>query len=308
MPIVIPIRSSTYGDAAWTEDIDIWRKYVLAQFHTGTDFTWVKETRDFLGLSELKYHDVIKNRPRLCADPGRWESIRRGVQQASLVVIDTGEVNQQIQRQAIRDGDDFLGFEMRPGGMQDLAEQCAAAIVGSTPIAYLPAKLVALTDSSMVSSRSLERFSPVHLRDTIGPSLRHARVFAARAHAMFDVASAESAVATTCETFNSPLSRVILSELLSTQRAFDVELPRSIELLNVAAQEIAACMSINAKEVVTAAPDLVVEGSSQSFDELQAADVASGWARSLIGLSFDHRTVAGFRRVWVNGRRLASAN
>jgi hypothetical protein len=49
---------------------------------------------------------------------------------------------------------------------------------------------------------------------------------------------------------------------------------------------------------------LVIETDSRGYDELQASDVAAGWAREMLDLTDARSLGAQFERVWVNGRRI----
>lgn len=72
--------------------------------------------------------------------------------------------------------------------------------------------------------------------------LRHAQIFAARAHALFDLVAADS-LAATDDVFRSPLAPVMLAELLATSRSFDEENPATLDVLNEAANEIGLALA-----------------------------------------------------------------
>ena len=65
----------------------------------------------------------------------------------------------------------------------------------------------------------------------IGEKLSDAMVFAARAHAVFDIDELAKA-ASTNELFLSPHRRGLMSEFQTTERVFDSEHPKSAAILN----------------------------------------------------------------------------
>jgi len=139
----------------------------------------------------------------------------------------------------------------------------------------------------------------------IGGGLKHAMLFSARAHAIFDLKNLDPNVSTTWDMFRSPLARVCLAELLSTERTFDQENPKTIQVLNKVADEIALALGeqLPLAGKLTTAP-LVKEVDSRAIDELQAADVAAGWAREILETSEAETLGQRFERVWINGRRI----
>ena len=152
---------------------------------------------------------------------------------------------------------------------------------------------------------SLYNFAPDDIRRRIGGGLREAMIFAARAHAMFDLDIVQRHVEATSLIYRSPVVQVTLAELLSTARVFDKENQETVDVLNEAAEEIAKNLAegIFADENVTSQP-LVTEIDSRQIDHIQAADIAAGWAREMLELS-DIRFLAGrFECVWVNGIRV----
>jgi hypothetical protein len=49
---------------------------------------------------------------------------------------------------------------------------------------------------------------------------------------------------------------------------------------------------------------LVIETESRGHDELQASDIAAGWAREMLELGEVSTLGTRFERVWLNGHRL----
>jgi hypothetical protein len=55
----------------------------------------------------------------------------------------------------------------------------------------------------------------------------------------------------------------------------------------------------------TLAPEpLVTEYDSTAIDELQASDIAAGWAREMLETGEPKTLGSRFERVWLNGRRI----
>ena len=194
MSLVIPTTSSTYGDSTKTEGHALSRKYVLAQFRSDADLEWVHRLRAILVKEELKYIHFREARPKLKAQKELWERIESGVGQATIVVIDPDPVESEI-RQYIK------SEKLKPeDGVTDkvIIETCATAIISRTPVAYLPNQLFhAVPWGIYTPIASLEDFAPEAIKAEIGGGLKHAMIFAARAHAIFDLENLDSTTSTT---------------------------------------------------------------------------------------------------------------
>ncbi|HKS72655.1 MAG TPA: hypothetical protein VJQ82_05615 [Terriglobales bacterium] len=301
MALIIPTGSSTFGDATSTEGGRL-RKYVLAQLRADAKLEWVAELRARLVKDELKYADFRAARPQLRANRGLWSRIEHGVSQATVIVIDPHPVEQEIRQLIEAEMGTVAAGQLDERFVTDL---CASAIVANTPIAHLPESLArAVPWSAYDPVGNLEAYTPQEIQARIGPSLRQAEVFAARAHAMFDLKTADHAV-TTDSIFRSPLAPVMLAELVSTVRTYDQENPTSVAVLNDAANEIALRVEGRFPEW-DGGPErpLVREVSSRTLDELQAADIAAGWARDALEVGEVRSLGARFERVWANGVRI----
>jgi hypothetical protein len=130
-------------------------------------------------------------------------------------------------------------------------------------------------------------------------------IFAARADAIFDLPTLDSTTSSTWDVFRSPLAMVLLAELLATERHFDNENPKTAFLLNRAADEIAVALGeqLPVFGTMTDKP-LVTEVDSRAIDEIQAVDIAAGWAREVLETNEPSTLGARFERVWINGRRI----
>jgi len=294
----MPTAYSTFGDSTGTEGGYL-RKYVLAQFRSDADLDWVAGVRRVCVLDELKWEAFKAKRPYLKEQKGLWSSVERGVAQATIVVIDPEPVESNLRRSLEAEGaEEGVDFDRKK-----LVDGCATALIAGTPVAYLPneiARILGWYPPELYLS--FHDFTPESIRQHVGLGLRDAKVFAARAHATFDVASAWDASATSTDLFRQPAHRLVLCELLSTERIFDEEHPRSAAFLNkavdVIAERLESVLPISGSIVDR---PLVREYDSRAVDHIQAADIAAGWARELLDLA-DERAVAGrFARVIVNG-------
>lgn len=304
MTLILPTAYSTYGDATKTSGSGIISKYVLAQFRSDSDLEWVQRIRSSLTADELKWPHFKEWRPRLKEDRELWPIIENGIGQATIIIIDPDPIEKDIHRALREDGAEFgEDFNRRY-----LANQCSLALLRGTPVAYLPEELARIIPWWQKEEVfSLDKFTPEAIHSRIGQKLNDAKVFAARAHAAFDVPSlSEDINASTLDVFRSPLSRVILSEVLSVDRIFDTEHEPSLRELNSIVEVIANALSRDFPVVgESQARKLVSEQDSRTVDHLQAADLAAGWARELLELVGGPRSLADkFERVWVNGKRV----
>ena len=97
----------------------------------------------------------------------------------------------------------------------------------------------------------------------------------------------------------------MLAEILSTRRVFDDESPKTVNVLNRMSEEIAESLKDGfvGSGSISDEP-LVKEVSSRAIDELQAADIAAGWAREIVDVGDSGSLAARFERLWINGKRI----
>lgn len=300
MAIIIPTATSTFGDSTKTEGKGRTSKYVLAQFRADADFVWVARTRSILVKDELKFRDLKEARPRLRQNGVLWTQIEHGVGQASIIVVSPDDVAKVIM--------DTLSQEEieRAGGHEKaLIEAVATELVSTTPIAYLPNELVRAIPWSPKELTNLDAFTPEGLRKALGGGLKQAVIFTARAHATFDVGAMDGAVHV-LEAFRSPrVARIVLPEVLSTARVFDSESPASVRVLNDAVDQIAATLEERLPTIGEFSSEpLIREADSRAFDEIQACDIAAGWAREVLETSPPRALGQLFERVWLNGQKI----
>ncbi|NDB70659.1 MAG: hypothetical protein EB015_22160 [Methylocystaceae bacterium] len=299
MALIIPTSSSSFGDG--TKTSGRFQKYVLAQIRSDANLDWVNRVRSFLVKAELKYEDIKQNKYRLQKDAILWAQIEKGLGQATIIVVDPGEYEPLVR-------DTLQGVDIEKAGSESKAivDACVSEVLSGTPIAYLPESIhrsVLWADQKSVTT--LERFTPTEILNALGGELQHAIIFAARAHAVFDVPSLDSASRTT-DAFRSPrAARLVLPEVLATIRHFDIENKKTVDLLNSAVDTIAKAVDEAFDGIGSISDDpLVIETDSRGYDEIQASDIAAGWAREMLEVA-DARSLGNkFERVWLNGRRL----
>ncbi len=298
MALIIPTSASTFGDA--TKTSGPFQRYILAQFRSDADLEWIRRARSKLVKAELKWSDVKEARPSLKKDRDLWTRIEKGVGQATIVVIDPG-----AYEPLVRDTLDKVEIEKAGDETKAVVDACTSEVLAGTPIAYLPAELHKAVPWVSHQITSLEKFSPKEIADALGGGLKHAVIFAARAHAIFDVARLDESKSTTDALRSPRLARVILPEILSTARYFDIENPATVKLLNKAVDIIASAITGAFPGLGDIADQpLVIETDSKGYDELQASDVAAGWAREMLELSDAKNLGSQFERVWLNGKRI----
>jgi hypothetical protein len=245
MALIIPVSYSTFGDSTTTEGP--FRKYVLAQFRSDADLAWVVDLRAELVADELKYKAFRKARYRIRQNRDLWKAVETGVGQATIIVSDptplVDAARDSYVAQGGKEGTDFGDTELHRDG--------AAALIAMTPIAFLPDELVKASFWAPGQRLgSLNDFSPKQIQDEIGDGLKTAAVFAARAHATFDVVTRDAGAKTTRDVYRSPLAPVILRELMSVSRLFDEEHPASADLLNRASDEIGMFIAARLRPMV----------------------------------------------------------
>jgi len=300
MALIIPAAGATYGDSTKTEGGAL-RKYVLAQFRDDANLDWVRDLRGVLVKQELKYQDVVEARTKLKQNRRLWARVEGGVGQASIIVIDPQPLETAIREMATAEG----MVEGHDFDERRVIDECATAVVAGTPLAYLPHNLVRLVPWELCPVGDLNTFTPEALRKQIGGGLAEAKIFAARAHAIFDLTQADSTITSTTAVFQSPLARVMLAELLATPRIYDRESPGTLPVLNEAALAIASAIEDGFPESLTRkASPLVAEIDSRGIDQIQAADIAAGWTREILDAADPRALGSRFERVWVNGNRI----
>lgn len=277
-------------------------RYILAQLPGDSELDWVSDMRALFVVDELKWKVFQSRREALQAKGTLWARVLSAMKTATIVVIKPDDVEHDLRQHWVRSGAE----EGHDFDRATLIDACATALVADTPVAYLPNHLSqTLGLYPMNLFLSFDKFAPSEIKKRIGGTLRDAKVFAARAHATFDTDSVAGAGRRTVETFSHPAAKVVLLELLATQRGFDVEHPASATVLNEAAETMAKALGAALLTPGEFSDEpLVKEYNSRDVDHLQAADIAAGWAHELIALGNERSLGDTFGRVMINGRLL----
>jgi hypothetical protein len=299
MSLIIPTGVSTYADASSTRTGGPLRTYVLAQFRSDANLEWVRELRGILVKDELKHQDFAAARDKFKNDQSLWSRIEVGVGQASIIAIDPKPIDSSVR--------EFFAAQNRVGDdaptEKEFFDSCATALIAGTPVAFFPDRItMSVPWAFRQELGTLYDFSPASIQERLGGGLRNAKIFAARAHALCDLRSSDAS--TTREAI-SDLSSVAMSELLSTIRNFDVENKPTVDVLNDAAAAIAESIEQRMPLIGRGMPKpLVREVDSRAIDEVQAADIAAGWAAEILDSGEPRQLGARFERVWLNGRQV----
>lgn len=192
--------------------------------------------------------------------------------QATIIIVDLDVESLRAFRSLIYERGYGFGYDWGDKEMFDLMYR---STIARSPVAFLPDALTKALPNAPTHLGTLNDFTPEKIRERIGPGLRQAAILAARAHAVFDVDGRrrDRATRTTQDAFTSPLAPLVLTQVLASQRTFDVEAPKTLDVLNEASDAIAAALGATIK---TSSERLVRECSSVELDQLQAADTAAG--------------------------------
>jgi hypothetical protein len=291
----------SFGDSTTTEGAPL-SKYVLAQFRSDANLDWVGELRARLLKDELKYVNLREARPRLKQNRKLWERIENGVGQASVIIIDPAPVYDWVEK-VLRDSGAVKSVDYDD---KKIIDDCGTALIGITPIAYLPIRISeSVRWSRIIDVGSLEVYLPENIKKQLGGRLRDAKIFAARSYAAFDLKSVEVARDRGYDEYRLSQEGVLIQELASTVRIFDKEHPKSAELLNTAITYIIRGVAESYPLWQVERPDTFIkEYDSRVVSEIQAADIAAGWAREILDVANPKALCERFERVWLNGVKI----
>lgn len=302
MPLVIPAARSTYADSTKVPGSEHLSTYILAQIPDDVNLSWVSDIRSLCSVDELKWKVFQERRERLQANTQIWRRILGTMRSATIFVIKPSDIEAAIREDWTTQGaEDGVHFNK-----QTLVDACATALIKSTLVAYLPNRLSEAINFYPGSLfLEFERFAPEQIKQRIGGGLRDAKVFAARAHATFEVMEQGQTTRSKYLGSSSPADSLVLRELLSIQRGFDEEHPKSVKVLNEAAEVMSTALSdaLLIPGEISSQP-LVREFRSQDIDAIQAADIAAGWAHDMVALGNEQTLLATFGKVLVNGHRI----
>lgn len=264
------------------------RCYILAQFPETLNFDWARDLRGLLGGDELKYEKYIDLRHRVQADKKLWSRVQNGTAEATIIVIENSYYIDAIAFRLKMEGAE-IGHDVT---FDDLLREAALCMINHAPIM----RLQTLNPDFVMAMPPAVLYTPESVYSQIGAKLNDAAVFAARAHAAFDVDDLKNA-ASTNELFFGPFRRTFALKLREIDRVFDTEHPKSAFALN----ELFA----NYDERTHQEPTVrISEVGSETHDALQAADFTAGFASEIMMNAINDREKElrrHFRRVIFNG-------
>jgi hypothetical protein len=280
----------TFGDSTKTpgQHIDD-GCYILAQFPETTNLDWARDLRGVLGGDELKYQKYLGLRHRVQSDKKLWERVQAGTAEATIVVIENSFYINAIAYRLKEQGAE-LGHDVT---FDALLREAALCMIDHAPIMRIPDLIPDLITDPTANRRV---YSSEVIYGRIGEKFNDAAVFAARAHAAFDIDDLSRA-ASTNEMFLSPYRRRLLFEVDKIDRVFDEEHPKSAAMLN----EIFGSYDAKSKHTPVTR---VSESRSDSNDWLQAADFCAGFASEIMMNAANDRERElrrHFRKVIFNG-------
>jgi hypothetical protein len=283
----------TFGDSTKTPGEFVTdRCYILAQFLENSNLDWARDLRTALGGDELKYQKYLTLRHRIQANNALWKRVQDGTAEATVVVIEHGFYIHAIAYR-LRSRGAEIGHDVT---LDELLREAAVCMIHHTPIM----RFSELSSNSIVCRLDAKRqYTAASVYERIGSKFNDAAVFAARAHATFDVDTLACA-ASTNDLFFGPRKMEFLEQVNSTDRVFDVEHPKSADVLN----EMLAAYETYDERSGSPAVTRISESSSETNDGLQAADFCAGYASELMMNETQDRERAlrrHFRRVIFNG-------
>jgi hypothetical protein len=280
----------TFGDSTKTPgQFAGERCYILAQFSETSNVDWARDLRAVLGGSELKYGKYISLRHLVQKNKALWQRVLSGTSEATIVVIENSFYIDAIVYRLKSEGAEF-GHDIT---FDDMLKEAALCMISHAPVM----RLVELASFGLGIRRDIGgTFTPEAVFTQLGSKLNDAAIFATRAHASFDI-DGLSRASSTNEMFTAPHRGHLFFEVNKMERVFDKEHPKSAKVLN----EI---FSAYDKSVRVPTKAHVIESSSHSQDELQAADFTAGFASEIMMNAKDNpeRDLRQhFRRVIFNG-------
>ena len=283
----------TFGDSTKTpgDHIDD-RCYILAQFQERSELDWARDLRAALVARELKYQKYLALRQKIQADKKLWKRVQDGTAEATVVVIENSFYINAIAYRLKTEGAD-LGHDVT---FAAILRQAALCMIDHAPVMRIPDLMSGMIRFPGARPHRLPEYTAETIYGRIGEKFNDATVFAARAHAAFDI-DALARAASTNELFLSPHRPALLSQFHDIERVFDNEHPKSAAMLN---EMFRGYDQRSHNATVTR----VSETSSDSNDWLQAADFCAGFASEIMMNEVNDRERAlrrHFRKVIFNG-------
>jgi hypothetical protein len=286
-----------FGDSVKTGD----DKYVLAQFRHDAILSWVEDLRSFLDLKELKWREYRNKREYVLSNRDLSQRVHRGLEEAEITIIDL-PMYRHITLSDLIDQGAEAGYDYDLASLNDLT---ARKMISESPLG----KLSHLEDyletlPSTYFEGSTPSSTPAALKARAGGKLTDAVVLAARAHSMLSPSETmEVVLAFGGRGFGHSSLASALDIVRSMGRAFDVEHEKSLPILNELVDKVSRAARLPTFVVSRGREKAVSEEESCLSDNMQAADLAAGWAADLLLATHgDYRALAKqFRWVGVNG-------
>jgi hypothetical protein len=235
------------------------------QFPETSNLDWARDLRAVLGGGELKYQKYLglrtqSNQTRSCG------SVQQGTAEASIVVINSFYIHAIAYRLAEEGAD--LSHDVT---FEAILREAALCMIDHAPVMRIPDLISDLIADPVTRTRA---YSSEMVYRRIGEKFNDAAVFAARAHASFDMDDLSRAVSTN-ELFLAPYRRRLQFEVGNIDRVFDEEHPKSAAMLN----EIFGSYDERSRNTPVTG---ISESRSDLNDWLQAADFCAGFASEIM--------------------------
>jgi len=294
------VPNYVYGDACVSGD----DKYVIAQYRAGTPMEWVLELRAFLMKDELKYKYFIPERHRVVSKKELWQRVNAGVKAAEITIVDPALYEESeraiLEGRGAEFGVDFDSFFLR--------ELAGNAILEASPLnAASYSEYDWLSDNSHYYGPRPSRFSGSEIKARVGGKLKHAVLTAARAHAMVSPSEHQELILM-CSGAEMPSPGRQIELIKRMARVFDAENEKSVGVLNEFAERIAHASHFRRVGHLYGAAPVVAEANSQSIAELQAADMAAGWAVDLLTFNGGDLRIVANHFAWVSSNGVVIPN
>lgn len=149
-------------------------------------------------------------------------------------------------------------------------------------------------------------FSTERIRKLIGGKRRDAVVTAARAHAMVSPSEKWDLIRI-CSGIDMPNMADAIRIIGKMARVFDLEHPKSVEVLNEFSDRIAEAANLSQLAAFGGSRRAVREERSETIDHIQGADIAAGWAVDMLMLTNGDYPALARQFAWVSANGVAIA-
>jgi hypothetical protein len=279
-----------YGDSCVSGD----DKYVIAQFRQDAPMEWVGELRAFLVKDELKYKHFQPERHRVQSNRPLWKRVVAGIERAEITIVDPFLYENSVLFDLEEKGAEY-GYDF---DLRDLHERTSDAMLERSPLGAAQFGQYGFLNNALARERRGD-FSTEHIKRRIGGKRRDAIVTSARAHAMV-TPSEKWELIRICSGFGMPSLLERMGVIEKMARVFDVEHPKSAEILNEFSDRIAEAVHLPYMSMRYGSRRVVNEERSDTIDHIQGADIAAGWAVDTLMLTNGDYPALAKQFVWVS--------